>query len=129
MREIGPAPVSRAVYLALRALPPEATALARALAVLGDGAPLTQLARLARVSDEDAAEAVAALAFASLLADGEGGVAFAHPILGRAIYEELEAGERAAAHRRRCASCAPPTRPPSASRRTRSRRARAAPRS
>jgi len=99
VREIGPAPVSRAVYLALRALPPEATALARALAVLGDGAPLAHLARLARVTDEDAAEAVAALASATLLADGEGGVAFAHPILGRAIYEELEAGERAAAHR------------------------------
>jgi hypothetical protein len=84
VREIGPAPVSRAVYLALRALPPEATALARALAVLGD----------------DAAEAVAALAAASLLVEGEAGeIAFAHPILGRAIYEELEAGERAAAHR------------------------------
>jgi len=100
VREIGPAPVSRAVYLALRALPPEATALARALAVLGDGAPLVLLARLARVSDEAAAEAVAALGSASLLVAGEGGgVAFAHPILGRAIYEELEAGERAAAHR------------------------------
>jgi DNA-binding CsgD family transcriptional regulator len=99
VRAIGPAPVSRAVYLALRALPPEATDLARALAILGDGAPLSQLARLARVSDEDAAEAVAALAGAAVVAEGEGGVSFTHPILGRAVYEELEPRERAAAHR------------------------------
>jgi DNA-binding CsgD family transcriptional regulator len=99
VREIGPAPVSRAVYLALRALPPEATALARALAVLGDGAPLPHLARLGRMSDEDAAEAVAALAALAIVTEAEGDVAFTHPILGRAVYEELEPGERAAAHR------------------------------
>src|SRR5262249_36770994 len=63
-----------------------------------DGAPLAQLATLARMPDEDAAEAVAALGGVSLLGEGEaGGVAFAHPILGRAVYEELEAGERGAA--------------------------------
>jgi DNA-binding CsgD family transcriptional regulator len=99
VREIGPAPVSRAVYLALRSLPPEATAVARAVAVLGDGSPVDQVAALARITDDAAAEAVAALEITGVLAPAAGGAAFAHPIVGRAIYEELEAGERAAAHR------------------------------
>jgi predicted ATPase len=99
VREIGPEPVSRAVFLALRAQPPEATAVARAVAILGDGAPLANVAALARLSDDAAGEAVAALRGVAVLAPGDGGAAFAHPIVGRAIYEELDAGERAAAHR------------------------------
>jgi DNA-binding CsgD family transcriptional regulator len=99
VREIGPEPVSRAVYLALRALAPEATAVARAVAVLGDGAPIGRVAALARISGDAAGEAVAALQVAGVLARTDGGAAFAHPIVGRAIYEELDAGERAAAHR------------------------------
>jgi len=99
VREIGPAPVSRAVYLALRALPPEATAVARAVAILGDGAPVDRVAALARITDDTAADAVAALEVAGVLAPSAGAAAFAHPILGRAVYEELEANERATAHR------------------------------
>jgi DNA-binding CsgD family transcriptional regulator len=99
VREIGPAPVSRAVYLALRALPPDATALARALAVLGDGAPLGQVAALARIADETAADGAAALQTAGLVTVASGAGAFVHPIVGRAIYEELDVAERAAAHR------------------------------
>ena len=47
------------------------------------------------------------------------GAAFAHPIVGRAIYEEMGATERAAAHRRAVGSSMRPTRPSSASRPTR----------
>jgi DNA-binding CsgD family transcriptional regulator len=99
VREIGPAPVSRAVYLALRALPPEATALARAVAVLGDGAAVEDVAALGRLSLEAAREAAGALGGAGVLGPADGTIAFAHPILGRAVYEELDATERAAAHR------------------------------
>ncbi|MEA2319659.1 MAG: hypothetical protein QOD44_3848, partial [Solirubrobacteraceae bacterium] len=98
VREIGPAPVSRAVSLALRSLPPAATALARAIAVLGDGAPLGRVAALARIRVDDAADAAADLADAGVLAAADR-PAFIHPIVGRAIYEELDAAERAVAHR------------------------------
>jgi DNA-binding CsgD family transcriptional regulator len=99
VRQIGPAPVWRAVYLALRALPPEATAVARAIAVLGDGSPLAPVAALARLSEAEATRSAAALEGAGLLAAGAPELAFAHPIVGRAIYEELAPAERAAAHR------------------------------
>jgi DNA-binding CsgD family transcriptional regulator len=98
VREIGPAPVSRAVSLALRGLPPAATALARAIAVLGDGAPLGRVAALARIGVDEAADAAAQLAEAGVLGTAER-PAFIHPIVGRAIYEELDAAERAVAHR------------------------------
>ena len=42
IREIGPRAVSRTVLLRLSRLPPEAVAVARAIAVLGDGASLPQ---------------------------------------------------------------------------------------
>jgi DNA-binding CsgD family transcriptional regulator len=99
VRDIGPAPVSRAVELALRGLSPEARAVARALSVLGDGAPAANVTALAGVRAEAAGGVVAALRGAGILDPGDGEIAFAHPILGRAIYEELDAGERAAAHR------------------------------
>jgi DNA-binding CsgD family transcriptional regulator len=99
VREIGPRPVSRAVEFALRGLPPEATAVARALAVLGDDAPADMVAALARLPERAAADAVAALRAAGILEPGDGTIAFAHPILGRAIYHELDGAERAAAHR------------------------------
>jgi DNA-binding CsgD family transcriptional regulator len=99
VREIGPQPVSRAVELALRSLAPAATALARTLSVLGDGAPLAQVAVLARLPLDTAEQAVGALRAARILEPGDGDLAFAHPILGRALYEELDAAERAAAHR------------------------------
>jgi DNA-binding CsgD family transcriptional regulator len=98
VREIGPAPVSRAVSLALRSLPPAATALARSIAVLGDGAPLGRVAALARIGVDEAADAAADLADAGVLAAADR-PAFIHPIVGRAIYEELDAAERAVAHR------------------------------
>ena len=49
---------SRAVSLRLAWLPPEATALAQAVAVLGDDADLRQAAELAGVDEESASEAL-----------------------------------------------------------------------
>src|SRR3954469_3219472 len=114
VREIGPRPVSRAVEFALRGLPPEATGVARALSVLGDDAPADMVAALARLPERAAADAVGALRAAGILEPGDGSIAFAHPILGRAIYHELDCAERAAARRAavrvRRAKGAPPER-------------------
>ena len=109
VREIGPAPVSRAVELALRGLPPEATRRgARAGGPRRRRAGRRSWPRCPRVPVDAAGRAVTALRGARDPRPGRRRVAFAHPILGRAIYEELDAGERAAAHRRRGAG--PPRR-------------------
>ncbi len=96
-REIGPAPVSRSLTLTLTRLGEEATRVARSVAVLGDDARATHVARLARLSLASAVEAADALARAGVFARGDR-AAFAHPIQRAAVYEELEPGERSLAH-------------------------------
>jgi DNA-binding CsgD family transcriptional regulator len=98
VHEIGPQPVSRAIYLALRRLGPEATALARAVAILDDGAEYVAAAELADLDLRAAARAAGALEAAGLFADSGTTLAFAHPILRAAVYEELTPSERAHAH-------------------------------
>ncbi len=95
-REIGPAPVARLVTLTLGRLPPEATALVRALAILGDGASVRHVAALADIDEQCAASAARGLVDAGVL--GADGLAFAHPILRSALYEELTAAERVVGH-------------------------------
>jgi DNA-binding CsgD family transcriptional regulator len=79
----------------------QAAALARALAVLGDGSPLHRAAALAGLAEDDAAQAAAALARAGIL-DAEA-LAFAHPILRAAVYGELAHLDRSRAHRQAAA--------------------------
>jgi DNA-binding CsgD family transcriptional regulator len=98
VHEIGPEPVSRAIYLALRRLGPEPTALARAVAILDDGAEYVAAAELADLDLHEAARAAGALEAAGLFADSGNTLAFAHPILRAAVYEELTPSERAHAH-------------------------------
>src|SRR6266699_1981715 len=62
VRELEARAGSRAVSLRLAWLPPEATALAKAVAVLGDDADPRQAAELASLDEHEASEAVAALA-------------------------------------------------------------------
>jgi DNA-binding CsgD family transcriptional regulator len=97
VRQIGPEPVSRAIFLALRRLGREATALARAVAVLDDGAEHVAAAELADLDLRSSARAAAQLETARLFARGTT-LAFAHPILRSSVYEELTASERAHAH-------------------------------
>ena len=76
-------------------------ALARAIAVLGDGARLEQVARLAGLDRRMAAAVADALTQESVLAPGLGaGLSFTHPIVRTAVYADLAPHERAAAHRR-----------------------------
>ena len=57
VRDLGPRAASRAVLLRLARLPPEAAKVARAVAVLGDGAELWAVADLAGLDERAAAEA------------------------------------------------------------------------
>jgi DNA-binding CsgD family transcriptional regulator len=92
---VGPAAVARFVRHRLAALGEDATELARAAAVLGDG---TDPALAGAVAGVDDVTGVAdALVRADVLAPDEG-LAFVHPIVRAAIYEELAPGERRERH-------------------------------
>jgi len=97
VRELGPEEVSRNVLVRLSALQLGATSVARAIAVLGDGAPLRRAAALAGVEPGVAGEAADALAAAEILRPGEP-LAFVHPIVRSAIYAELPPAERSRMH-------------------------------
>jgi class 3 adenylate cyclase/DNA-binding CsgD family transcriptional regulator len=99
VREVGPEPVARAVSLRLSRLPEEAGALARAIAVLGQGAELAIAAALAGLDRSGALAASADLARSELLRL-EPALEFAHPVVRAAIYEAIGPAERAEAHRR-----------------------------
>jgi DNA-binding CsgD family transcriptional regulator len=102
VRQLAPPTVARAVLLRLARLGEDASALARAVAVLGDGAPLRRACALARLPEERGAELATALAHAGILAAARP-LAFAHPILRSAVYADIGPAERATAHRRAAA--------------------------
>ena len=80
----------------LRRLPAAVTAVARAAAVLGDGAPLPAVAALAEAARGGAPPtALAALARAEIVRD-EQPLAFVHPLVREAVYRR-PAGRRAGA--------------------------------
>ena len=91
--------LGRAVRSRLRLLPPACTALARAVAVLGDPAEPTLAAELAGADGAEAARAADALAEAAVFEPGRQ-LAFAHPLVRSGVYSELSAQERARLHER-----------------------------
>ncbi len=92
-----PEPVVRWVALRLARLGPDAAALARAAAVLGDGAEPRHAALLAGL-DPHAAPALAdALASAGILRSAER-LAFLQPLVGRVVEATLTPAELAEAH-------------------------------
>jgi DNA-binding CsgD family transcriptional regulator len=99
VERVGPGAVAQAVLLRLSGAPAAATALVRAVAVLGDGASLGEAARLAEVDDEKARRAADLLAARAILKPG-GSLEFVHPIVREAVYADIGAHERAAAHAR-----------------------------
>jgi DNA-binding CsgD family transcriptional regulator len=97
VQAVGPAAVSRFVLHRLATLGPEASELARAVAVLGDDSELQLAGRVSGLS-EDAARAVADdLMRADIFASVER-LGFVHPIVRAALYEDLAPGERQARH-------------------------------
>ncbi len=99
VRGIGPAAVAQAVLLRLSGAPAAATALVRAVAVLGDGVSLAEAASLAGLSDEEAASNADLLVALAILRPAEG-LEFAHPIVREAVYVDIGSRERARVHAR-----------------------------
>jgi DNA-binding CsgD family transcriptional regulator len=96
----GPEQVGRTVELQLSRLPEGATALARALAVLGRGAPLRLARDLAELEPAEASLLADRLVATGLLAEDGGEYALVHPLVAGALYGGLGAAERALWHER-----------------------------
>ncbi len=99
VRAIGPRAVSRTVALRLARLPADAVATAQAVAVLGDGAAVSDVARLVGLDEERVAAATGPLARSDLLRP-EPPLAFVHPLVADAVLADLPPGERQLQHRR-----------------------------
>lgn len=97
LRELGTMLVTRSVLLRLARLGRDATALARALAIFGDGPPLWRVASLARLDLDAAATAVDELTVEELLAPEEL-LAFTHALIRQSIYQDIPAAQRGRAH-------------------------------
>jgi DNA-binding NarL/FixJ family response regulator len=97
--QVGGRAVSRTVLVRLARLPDEAGAVARAVAVLGDGVGLPAVAALAGIEEAQVAEATRELARAEIL-HPEPPLAFVHPLVRDAVYRDLSAGEREFEHAR-----------------------------
>jgi DNA-binding CsgD family transcriptional regulator len=91
--------VGRAVRARLRRLPLGCTALARAVAVLGDPTEPTLAAQLAGLDDDAVSSAADALAEAMIFDRGRR-LTFVHPLVRSTVYSELSSQERARHHER-----------------------------
>lgn len=99
VRHVGPQAVARTVALRLARLPAEATAVARAVAVLGDAADPAAIAAFAGLDGDAVAAVAGALARAELLT-GTLPLRFVHPLVRDAVYEERSPAERELEHAR-----------------------------
>jgi DNA-binding CsgD family transcriptional regulator len=99
IRDIGPRAVSRSVLLRLARLHGDAVAVARAVAVLGDGAGLPATAALSGLDETRVAQATRALAAAEILRP-ESPPGFVHPLVRDAVYLDLVPAERELQHER-----------------------------
>jgi DNA-binding CsgD family transcriptional regulator len=97
--DLGPRAVSRTVVSRLRGLPEEATEIARAVAILGDGTDVATVARFAGREPGAVAESTGALSRAGILAPRTP-LEFAHPLVRDAIVEDVPPGARELAHAR-----------------------------
>jgi DNA-binding SARP family transcriptional activator len=102
VRAVGSRAVAGLVALRLRRMPPEATAVARAVAVLGEGTDLLAVVELAGLDETTAAEALDTLVRGEIVTD-RGGLAFVHPLVRDAVHDDLPLGERHRLHERAAA--------------------------
>ena len=98
VRALGPPTVWHATRMRIARVP-HGAALARAVALLGDGADLRHAAALAGLEEHAATKAADLLTRASILRRTRQ-LEFVHPIVRRAIYADLPPQERAAGHAR-----------------------------
>src|SRR5215469_15336751 len=94
---LGPRSVARAVALRVARLEPAAGELARAAAILGDGAQLRHAAALAGVALADAAAAADELASIGVLEPGTP-LRFVHPIVRTAVHDDIPEAGRGLRH-------------------------------
>jgi DNA-binding CsgD family transcriptional regulator/tetratricopeptide (TPR) repeat protein len=99
LREVEADAVSRAVSLRLIRLPPEATSLARAIAILGDDADPRDAAAMAGLDDERASRAATELVRGDILRP-HAPLAFVHPVVRAAVYAMLTPAEQDESHGR-----------------------------
>lgn len=99
VRAIGSRAVSSSVLLRLARLPGEAAAVARAVAVLSEGADLPAVAGVSGLEEAQVAGTMAALARAEILRP-EPPPGFVHPLVRDAVYQGLPLGERELLHAR-----------------------------
>lgn len=99
--ELGSDELARLLLRRLTALGHDVPSLARALAILGDGATLPQAAALAGLELPAAAAAADALERAEIARTGapRPGLAFVHPIVRTSIYRDIAPSVRAERHR------------------------------
>src|SRR3954454_11518530 len=97
VRDIGQGAVSRSVLLRLARLGPETTAVARAVAVLGEHADLPAIGSLAGIDEQAVAAASAALARTEILRPDRP-LGFVHPLVQDAVSHDLPLGERELQH-------------------------------
>ncbi len=90
--------VGRAVRARLRRLPATCSALARAVAVLGDAAEPSLAGPLAGLDEDETSRAADALTEAVIFERGQ--LAFVHPLVRASVYAELSSQERARHHER-----------------------------
>jgi DNA-binding CsgD family transcriptional regulator len=96
---LSPDAVRRSVLLRMRRLAPEAGALARAVAILGEDVELRHAAQLAGSDPEAASRASDELAALHVLAGGRP-LNVVHPMIAQTIRSDLRATERTALHMR-----------------------------
>jgi DNA-binding CsgD family transcriptional regulator len=99
IERLAPRTVIDGVLVRLGRLPRGAAELARAIAVLGDGARLRQAARLGDLPSGTAAE-MADLLVAMDILEGQDPLAFRHPLIAAAVRSDLGSFTRARLHRR-----------------------------
>ena len=100
--EIGSQAIARTVQARLARLPGDAAAVARAVAVLGDGAELATITAFSGLSEQAVAEAAGTLAKAEILTDRLP-LAFVHPLVRDAVHQQLSLTERGLEHARAAA--------------------------
>jgi DNA-binding CsgD family transcriptional regulator len=96
-RDLAPQRVAQTVLSRISRLPSEAAALARAVAILGDGCEPMLAGRLSGLDLEAGRQAADSLRAAAILDLGES-LRFIHPLVRNAVYADLATGERGAAH-------------------------------
>jgi DNA-binding CsgD family transcriptional regulator/tetratricopeptide (TPR) repeat protein len=94
-----PESILQTVLVRLARLSGDAQAIARAVAVLGDGVSVHRAATFAGIGEERAAQAADDLAAATMLALGLP-LEFVHPLVRSAVYEAIRPAQRALAHAR-----------------------------